>query len=114
MNDAVHRDRAKTIAKLNDEFRTTFTGGEVLITSGVQALGPQFVSDALASVRTFNDFTANNDPHREHDFGVLTLRGQKLFWKIDYYDPTLQFGSENPCDPNATCRVLTVMLAEEY
>ena len=114
MHETVLRDRAKVIAKLNDEFRTTFTGGKVLITAGVDALGPQFVADALESARTFDEFTGDNDPHREHDFGTFTIRGQKLFWKIDYYDPTMQYGSENPCDPEATCRVLTVMLAEEY
>ncbi|MBB4302826.1 hypothetical protein GGD81_001862 [Rhodobium orientis] len=114
MNEVTHRDRAQIIAKLNDEFRTTLTGGTVLMTAGVEALGPQFVAKALASVRAFNEFTEDNDPHREHDFGAFSIRGQKLFWKIDYYDQSMRYGSENPCDPEATCRVLTVMLAEEY
>ena len=68
-----------------------------------------------AKVIAFDDFNADNDPHREHDFGSFELNGDKLFWKIDYYstdDPDL--GSEDPSDPAKTERVLTVMLAEEY
>ena len=60
-------------------------------------------------------FTADNDPHREHDFGAFTLEGRKLFWKIDDFDtrdPNL--GAEDPADAATTERVLTLMLADEY
>jgi hypothetical protein len=50
----------------------------------------------------------------EHDFGSFEVGHRKLFWKIDYYDPTLAFGSDDPSDPAKTARVLTIMLAEEY
>ena len=39
---------------------------------------------------------------------------ERIFWKIDYYDPSLDFGSEIPSDPAQTVRVLTIMLASEY
>lgn len=40
--------------------------------------------------------------------------GTPIFWKIDYYDRKVEFGSENPADPAQTTRVLTLMLAQEY
>ncbi len=45
---------------------------------------------------------------------MVSIAGNKLFWKINYYDRDLEFGSENPADPAITARVLTIMLAEEY
>jgi hypothetical protein len=33
---------------------------------------------------------------------------------IDYYDATMEFGSEAPADASKTTRVLTIMLASEY
>ena len=59
-------------------------------------------------------FTADNDPHEEHDFGNFELAGHKFFFKIDYFDANMEFGSENPADLTKTTRVLTIMLAEEY
>jgi hypothetical protein len=68
----------------------------------------------LAKVSSFNGFDDDNDPWGEHDFGSLEYEGQTFFWKIDYYDPALKWGSEDPADPHKTVRVLTVMLADEY
>lgn len=103
------------IRELNDAFRTSLAGGRVFTTDGVSTRGADFVAKALAAVRTFDCFEEDNDPYGEHDFGSLELDGQKLFWKIDYYDKgDLHFGAEDPSDPGATERVLTIMLAEEY
>lgn len=37
-----------------------------------------------------------------------------VFWKIDYYEPNLAFGSDAPWDEQRTKRVLTIMLSNEY
>ena len=109
------QSRAKRIADLNDKFRKSLvTGGRTYMTAGVNAKGAEFVAKALVQVIAFDDFNADNDPHREHDFGSFELEGEKLFWKIDYFDLAAEFGSEDPTDPKKTLRVLTVMLAEEY
>ena len=114
MQPAPQTHPAKRIASLNDDFRRTFQGGTVLATAGVKHQGDAFLGQALDTVQRFNDFTHDNDPHREHDFGAFTLDRQKLFWKIDYYDSDLKYGSEDPADPAVTQRVLTVMMADEY
>lgn len=41
-------------------------------------------------------------------------RTDTIFWKIDYYDQDLCSGSEDPRDLSKTCRVLTILLAEEW
>jgi Protein of unknown function (DUF3768) len=102
------------IAFLNDAFRRTFRGGKVMMTSGVDELPDSVKAEALVQVATFSQFTTDNDPHGEHDFGSFTLVGRKFFFKIDYYDSDLQHGSEDPSDPGKTTRVLTLMLASEY
>jgi hypothetical protein len=110
----IQTDRAAHIAALNDQLRCQARGGTLMATAGVIALGPQALPAILAAVRGFAEFTRGNDPHGEHDFGALTWRGTRLFWKIDCYDRDLAYGSPDPADPAVTRRVLTVMLAEEY
>src|SRR5450759_311217 len=90
----------KKIQQLNDAFRTTMSGGRVMMTAGVQALGEKTVASVLTAVREFTAFSADNDPHREHDFGSFTLSGRKFFFKLDYFDLNMEFGSEDPADPS--------------
>ena len=104
-----------TLAEINDRFRCSFIGGEVYLTRGIADLPALAQADIIAQVRRFDSFTEDNDPYGEHDFGSLdhSLAG-KVFWKIDYYDPDKERGSEDPLDPSKTCRVLTILLAEEW
>lgn len=107
-------DKAARVRQLNDQFRTTMTGGQVLITPGVAELPLDVQATVIRKVATFNEFSEDNDPHGEHDFGSFDLIGRTFFWKIDYYDANLEYGSEDPGDPEQTARILTIMLAEEY
>jgi len=107
-------EQALRIRALNDAFRQSLIGGRFMITEGVHALGAAASAVILDEVRKFSGFSEDNDPYGEHDFGAVEVRGQRIFWKIDYYDLTLTFGSPNPADSAATTRVLTVMLASEY
>ena len=107
-------NRTARIRELNDTFRGTFVGGSVLLTAGIDALSDETKTRILIGVRRFQEFEAGNDPHQEHDFGAFEIEGVSVFWKIDYYDRTRRFGSDDPSDPDRTARVLTIMLAEEY
>jgi Protein of unknown function (DUF3768) len=43
------------------------------------AKGAEFVAKALIKVIAFDDFNADNDPHREHDFGSFEVEHEILF-----------------------------------
>lgn len=110
-------DRTKRIRDLNDAFRKDPTRfGRAVVTRGVNDLGPEFVLLATRAVASFEDFTEDNDPYGEHDFGSFELGGKKLFRKIDAYEKGSNYtaGAETPDAELTTDRVLTIMLADEY
>ena len=102
------------IAELNDRFRTTFSGGRVVMTAAFESLPDATKAKALDAVRTFSAFTPDNDPYGEHDLGMLEIDGERIMFKIDCYDLTMQYGSEDPANSAVTLRVLTIMLASDY
>jgi hypothetical protein len=119
--DLPHHDCRPTIRELNDAFRTDealvgerIARDELVITRGVAAHGNAFIDRAVQAVRAFSDFTPDNDPWGEHDFGAFELDGESLLWKIDCYDSRLDMGSPDPRDAALTRRVLTILLAGEY
>jgi len=106
---------AKAICRLNDLLRTTFMGGDVHVTCGVAALDDEARAAILTKVREFDAFDRGNDPYGEHDFGSFEHAAERYLWKIAYYaKDDFTAGSENPADPRATSRVLTIMRADEY
>ena len=113
--DKPSQDYRAQVRLLNDEFRCFGIGrGSVMLTAGIQETGPKFVKDVVSAVQAFDAFTRDNDPYDEHDFGAFGIGSERLFFKIDYYDLSLQAHSPDPTDPGATHRVLTIMLASEY
>jgi Protein of unknown function (DUF3768) len=123
------RERAERIAQLNDLARKAMgVSCNVLVTSGFQALDEADQSHVRELVETFDAFTKDNDPYGERDFGAIYQSAdglwnterpangeqERVFWKLDYYDHDLKYGSDDPTDPRKTRRVLTIMLAEEY
>ncbi len=111
--------RTATIQKLNDRFRMgdASVPGTVVVTNGVQSLlseEGESMEPLATVVGNFDDFTEENDPYGEHDFGRFSFLSTDLFWKIDQYNATYDGGSEDPTDLSITCRVLTIMLTEEY
>lgn len=110
--------RAVAIAALNDLFRKSLGAAEVFRSCpGILNLTPE-VSDLtnhdrrklLEEVIAFDQFKEGNDPYGEHDFGALG----EYFWKIDYYNATLDGHADDPANVNTCRRVLTIMHRSEY
>jgi len=70
-----------------------------VLTASVDALPSDVKAMANRQGGHLCGITSDNDPHGEHDFGSFELAGNKFFWKIDYYDRRLKWGSEDPADP---------------
>ena len=114
MTTSIEANKTAAIRQLNDQFRKTLVGGRIVLTCGVREKGEEAVKQILALLCSYDDFTEDNDPYAEHDFGQIKHAGTKCFFKIDYYDMRMLMHSPDAADPKVTCRVLTLMLASEY
>lgn len=85
-----------------------------MLTAAFSGLPGKLKLQAIERMRTFDDFSADNDPHKEHDFGSFEIDGHTFFFKHDYYNTAMQYGSDDPGDPKKTTRVLTLMLSSDY
>ena len=115
---ACHDNDARTalthkIRELNDRHRSEMPHGGVLLTRAVANSDPDAIVKIVQAVRAFESFTPGNDPWGEHDFGQVTVAGKQLYWRIDAYDLSLEFGSPEPTDEAVTRRILTIMTAED-
>lgn len=110
--------KSQKIAQLNDQFRNNFAYflvfGQILTTASIAKLPMEEQMQIFKKVSNFNNFTEDNDPYGEHDFGSFNHNAATIFWKIDYYDQALKYGSDNPADESKTKRIMTIMYSYEY
>jgi hypothetical protein len=128
---ATAREQTARIARLNDMARQAMgIACTAVATVGFRSLPESDQSKVRELIETYDAFDEDNDPHGERDFGTIYQLGdgrwtterprvcdderERVFWKFDYYDRDLQFGSEDAANPAVTRRVLTIMLADEY
>ncbi len=111
MDDQPSHVRIRTI---NDRCRGTFTGATIVTTAAFTELPAGLKAKVLERVRTFDAFSAENDPHHEHDMALFEEGDERFFFKFDYYDETMRYGSDDPADASKTRRVLTIGLASDY
>jgi hypothetical protein len=118
-------ERTARIAALNDALRGNIhhtARNRIVMTQGIAALigdttlfrGFRQRAELIVLIRDFDTFSSENDPYNEHDFGSFIFLETQCFWKIDYYDESLEFGSEDPAIEEKTNRVLTITTAGEY
>lgn len=107
-------DHPNRLAALNDAFRRDFRRGRLVLTQGVASLSDAELQHLLGEVQRFDRFTPDNDPYGEHDFGKVMVGAVSYFWKIDYFDRDMRYGSPNPAEADVTTRALTIMRSDEY
>jgi hypothetical protein len=112
--EVLSKDKVAEIRRLNDQFRTTFRGGQILLTASVAEMPDMVKASALEKVATFTDFNEENDPHEERDYGSFNHCNREFWWKIDCFDLKLEHASPDPADPTKTKRVMTVGLAADW
>lgn len=105
------------IRELNDRLRKGdfSTNGFIMYTEYVKNLKETNRVLLLKAMEAFNEFTPENDPYEEHDFGVIKMFGESFYWKIDYHEAkNIGYCSEDPSDITKTKRCLTLMHSSEY
>jgi len=101
-------ERFKEMARRNDVARQL--GLNVTLTKKAAELPD--IKELLRAVRAFDKFTAKDDPYGWHDLGYLYWRGNRMLWKIDYFDEQLK-RFEDPLSDGCK-RIVTIMLTSEY
>ena len=111
--------RTEQIAKLNDRCRQGFDRTALVVMT--RTCLATFASDDPAArivaqarmMGAVRAYTFPADGHPDRDRGDFDLDGIRVYFVIDYYDATLEYGSEDPADASITTRVLTIMLRED-
>lgn len=106
------------VAEENDIFRKHLGCIRTSLTPSNRILLTQLVAGSahkesiVRAISKFKDFSPDNDPYGEHDFGSVEVSGEIYFFKIDYYDKSFEYWS-NP-NKGPVNRVLTIMHSSEY
>lgn len=117
INDPV--TRTEQIAKLNDRARQGLdrTATTVFTTNLLDKFGDGTRTNdilAQAQIRKAMRHCSFADDSPERDLSFFEVAGHRVMMKIDYYDTTLEWGSEDPADASITRRVITLMAPEDY
>ena len=110
--------RCKIIREQNDAFRKMGlqdeSVGRWVLTKAINDEGPVFVAACIAAVRAYEDFSEDIDPNGDHSMGSFVVDGRTVWFKVDLYDASYEYGSSDPTDVTATRRVLTVLFPSDY
>ena len=107
-------EQDRRIRALNDQLRQSFMGGQIVMTAGFVDLPSSIKARAIAAIRSYDAFDEGNDPYGYHDFGSVEIDGHSVWFKVDAYDRSLQYGSPDAADPKVTVRVMTLLMPSEY
>ncbi len=102
---------AEKIRKLNDLARLKINNCLIITSDGVDDLDSYEI--IMQSIATY-DFTEHKDPDDLHDFGVVWVEDQAVFWEIQCFEKDLRTAAIDPSNSATTARVLSISLDEEY
>lgn len=111
-------DDVQTIARPNDRVRQGLDR-TTRITMTANLLGQlsngapegQLYAQAAALRSVKSCIFSEDSPER--DMAFIDINGVRAYFRIDYYDLQLRYGSDDPANPEVTCRVLTIMAPED-
>ena len=110
----------------NDLFRRTLTGGSLMLSAGVIALGAANQARIIATVRGFTGFDDDGefgDPFDDHSIGDLEVEVEEpgihrwpelIFFRVDDLAHPATGTGPSPAPSTGTALVLTLMLASEW
>ena len=109
-HDPVHIDAVRA---RNDRFRTTLTGGAVLLSAGIVALGAANQAEIIAAIRAFDDFDSD-DPDDAHAIGDLEVEIEEP--GIHRWRELVLFRIDDliAAHPDTSGLLLTILLASEW
>ncbi|MEL0210746.1 DUF3768 domain-containing protein [Sphingomonas sp. ABOLE] len=113
-------DQISRIAVLNDRVRQGLDPRARIVITAACAAALADGDDRHETVRSYGDLLMAidrcdfaPDERVERRRGEVTFQGRQIRFAIDYYDGSIEWGSENPADPDVTTRVMTIMLPED-
>ena len=110
----------------NDRFRRTLTGGSLMLSAGIVALGAANQARIIAAVRGFTGFDDDfeiGDPFADHSIGDIEVEVEEpgihrwpelIFFQIDDLGRPATGAGSSPTLARDPALVLTLMLASEW
>ena len=126
LTDRADPMRVAALRARNDRFRRSLTGGSVMLSAGIIALGAANQARIIDAVRGFTCFDNDlemGDPFDTHDLGDLEVEVEEpgihrwpelIFFRIDDLARPATRTGPAPTASNGTALVLTIMLASEW
>ena len=111
-------DRVAARRAANDAFRAALTGGSLVLTAGIIALGAKNQARIIAAVRRCSAFD-DDDPLDAHDIGDVTVTlvepgiacwSELIFFKV----VAIKAAATPTAAPNPATQHLIIMLASEW
>ena len=126
LTDRADPQRMAALRARNDRFRRSLTGGAIMLSAGIIALGAANQARIIDAVRCFTCFDDDfelGDPLDAHDIGDIEVEVEEpgihrwpelIFFRIDDVAPPATCTDPAPTTSNGTALVLSIMLASDW